>query len=622
MDNNQIPKRIAAFLAPFPPFSFLSEPALLQLARQIDIRYLPKNEVLFEEGQLPQPQFYVVREGGIQIHRNNGQLLIDACDAGDVFGVRALLANDTYLATAQAEEDSLLYCIPVAIGKKILMAVPEVALYFASGFASGKAMASQRFAPMATAADFYGATRVLHNTKSMVTCSPTTQISLAANQMVASKTSALLVCDVLRRPIGIVTDRDLRSQVATGLVHISEPISAIMSSPVVCLRDWQTHADYLIAMMQNRIHHLCITEDGSPESAAIGMVTEHDLLVEQGDHPAVLLREIQQHQLPEELRALRTKAGKMFHKSLQSKAPIEFIMRMATAINDQLVRKAIDLAIEELGQPPCAFSWLALGSLGRGEQILQTDQDHALVYENGNHQPYFLGLANLVVGQLSYLGFEEDPAGIMANNPRWCLSLSQWQQNFKRWMHTPDPQSVLHTTIFFDFRSIANNTHLCGALRNTLNATVPEAGLFLGYLAKDALQTPPPLSFFKNFVLEREGSHKDAFDLKLRAGLPLADCARVLSLQLAQPPTGTAARYQALAVAEPHNAMLFEAAAAGSLYVVELRARFGFENQDNGRFIQPDALSKMERQSLRNIFSTISDLQELVRVRFQTQQLR
>jgi CBS domain-containing protein len=564
-----------------------------------------------------------VREGGIQIHRNGGQTLVDECDTGDVFGVRALLAQDAYLATAQASEDTLLYCIPVAAGQQELMVVPEVAWYFASGFASGKAVATQRYAALQTnEPELYSAIRQLSGVKSLVYCGATTAIAQAAAKMVAAKVSALLVCDAAEHPIGIVTDRDLRTQVATGLVSIQAPISDIMSHPVVCMRDGQTHADYLIAMLQNRIHHLCITTDGTPQSRAIGMVTEHDLLLEQGDHPAVLLREIQQHQLPKDLQNLRAKAGRMFHKSLQAKAPIDFVMRMATAINDQLVRKAIDLAIADLGPPPVPFAWLALGSLGRGEQILQTDQDHALVFENGPHHTYFLALANQVVELLELFGFEKDPAGIMANNPLWCLTIDEWQQNFKRWMHTPDPKSVLHTTIFFDFRCVSGQQTLSDALRQYIQALLPETALFLGYLAKDALQTPAPLSFFKNWVLEREGSHKDAFDLKLRVGLPLADCARVLSLHLLNTPVGTAARYRAMATAESQNAALFEAAAGAAAYVVALRARFGFANNDTGRFIQPQALSKLERQTLRNIFDTIADLQELVGVRFQTQQLR
>lgn len=623
MENNQIPQRIADFLGQHPPFSFLKASALLALAKHIDIQYLPKGSLLFAEGQAPQQQFFVVREGAVQIHQHQKQSLVDVCDKGDVFGVRALLAQDQYLATAEADEDTLLYCIPVAAARDIMMQVPEVALYFASGFASGKTLAHQRFQNLnADAADFYGATHKISGVKSLVACAPEIPISQAARLMVANKVSALLILDKLQLPLGIVTDKDLRSQVATGHVSIKSAVHHIMSSPVRCLKDGLTHADYLIAMLQHNIHHLCITVDGTPQTPAIGMLTEHDLLLEQGQHPAVLLRELVAATDPAAITTLRKKAGVMLEKGIQAQMPIDFLMRMATALNDQLFQKAIDLATTKLGAPPCGFAWLALGSLGRGEQILQTDQDHALIFENPGHQTYFLQLADFVTELLHQWGFEKDPAGIMANNAKWCLPVVDWQQNFSRWLQTPDPRAVLHTTIFFDFRCVAGQQALATDLRTFLHQLTPDAGLFKGYLAKDALQTPAPLSFFKNFVLEREGSHKDTFDLKLRVGLPLADCARVLSLELPQAPTGTAARYKALALAEPQNAHLFDAAAAATDYVIQLRARFGFENRDHGRFIQPEVLTKLERQSLRNIFDTIADLQELVSVRYQTQLLR
>ncbi len=623
MENNQIPQRIADFLAEHPPFSFLNLSDLLGLAKYIDIRYLPKGEILFSEGEAPKQEFFVVREGTVQIHQHQTQTLVDVCDKGDVFGVRALLAQDQYLATAQAAEDTLLYCIPVTAGREILMQVPKVALYFASGFASGKTLANQRFFNLNVGtANFYGATHKLSGIKTLVACAPETPIKDAANLMVANRVSALLILNHQQLPLGIVTDKDLRTLVATGKVGTDAAVHQIMSSPVKCLKDGLTHADYLIAMLQHNIHHLCITKDGTPQTAAIGMLTEHDLLLEQGQHPAVLLRELVAASEPEAIAQLRKKASAMLEKGIQAQTPIDFLMRMATAYNDLLVQKAISLASMDLGPAPCDYCWLALGSLGRGEQILQTDQDHALIFERHEHQPYFLKLADAVVALLHSWGFEKDPAGIMANNPKWCLPIADWQQNFSAWLKTPEPQAVLHTTIFFDFRAVAGNPALANNLREYLQELTSNAALFLSYLAKDALQTPAPLSFFKNFVLEREGSHKDAFDLKLRVGLPLADCARVLSLQLPNVPTGTAARYQALAVAEPQNAALFEAAAAATFYVIQLRARFGFDNQDQGRFIQPQVLTKMERQSLRNIFDTIADLQELVGVRYQTQMLR
>lgn len=215
-------------------------------------------------------------------------------------------------------------------------------------------------------------------------------------------------------------------------------------------------------------------------------------------------------------------------------------------------------------------------------------------------------------------GFVECPAFIMASNPQYCLPLSEWRKYFTKWIETPDPKSVMNTTIFFDYRPGYGNYELAEKLGAHLTEAIKKKGIYLNFLAQNALQNPPPLSFFKSFLVERSGEHKDEFDIKKRGMMPLSDAARLLLLD--HHITGiqnTVARYEKLASLEPNNHSLFESAANSYEIFMAHRAKNGLKDGDSGRFINLDELNKLEKQVLKNAFLSIKEIQEIVKVRFQ-----
>lgn len=620
---NQIQQRVADFIQGAPPFDLLPAATIQVLAQAIDVYYCENGEVIFKKNQEPRAHFFVVRKGSIRISTDDA--LIDMCDEGDVFGVRALIANDTYLADAIAEENSILYKIPLNIFKKILAENPEVANYFAAGFASGKSLPQTPFRIPASApstSNFMSGMQIIEGKRDVLSCPEDTPVHIAAKLMSEQRVGSIVIINDKKHPIGIITDKDFRKKIATGMVSIHEPVNHIMSSPVCCVAPGKTQTDYLITMLNLRIHHLCVTENGHADSPVIGMITEHDLLLLQGTNPAVILREMDKSASIDKLGVLRQNATALFRQHLKQNLPVSATCRLATAINDRVISKVIEMSIGEIGEPPCAFSWLSLGSLGREEQILQTDQDHALVFSHGEHQAYFLALAKEVSHKLELLGFPRDPADVSAENPNWCLSLEHWKKQFSTWMRTPEPQAILHCTIFFDFRSSYGDASLAQALHNHIISAQSECALFTALLAKEAIETPAPLSFFRNLVVERSGMHKDLFDLKLRVLLPLVDCARVMAITEGITASQTTERYNLLCQKLPQRAELFQSALEATLYAIRLKAESGFQNNDNGRYIAPQNLSKINRQMLRNVFETIEELQQMLKLRFQTDILR
>jgi CBS domain-containing protein len=211
----------------------------------------------------------------------------------------------------------------------------------------------------------------------------------------------------------------------------------------------------------------------------------------------------------------------------------------------------------------------------------------------------------------------------MASNPKWNQPLSGWKVDFTRWVREPENIAVMHTNIFFDFRPVFGDTGLASTLKTHIFELVEQNPLFLAFLARNAVQNPPPLSFFRNMVVERSGEHRDAFDIKARAMMPLADAARVLVYDFGIEIYGsTAERWQAIADANENLARLAGEAAMAYEILMRVRAMEGLSRGTSGRYVHIKELNKLERQTLRNTFSVVKDVQLMLTSRYRLDYLR
>lgn len=623
---NSIQHRIAEFVKLYPPFDRMTEQELERVALDANVEYYGPNEQIFKEGSGVTSFFYIVRKGSVRIHHNDAdETLVDLCDEGDVFGVRPLLANEPYLASASSVEETLLYAIPVETGLQILKNNPEVGIYLARGYASGMPMSREQ---RRTGVQNLKATSDVpdeipaSNSNRIISCSATTSIREATETMTVENVASIVVVNQHGHPIGIMTDSDLRRKVVSQGLDITSKVESIMAKPVVTVAPTISHSEALILMMNHGVHHLCITEDGKNSSRAIGVIAERDLMLDQGLHPAVIVKFIRLASSLTDLVSYRLKLDALLQKYMQRDTPVEHVAKISAAIADAVVNRIIQLFQAQNGEAPCAFSWIALGSMGRVEQILKTDQDHALIVQkelSDTEASYFENMATEVSNGLEKWGLSTDIAGISATNRSHALSLKAWKLKFTDWLKNPQPENILNSAIFFDFRHVAGDIELVDELKSYLKEIALPTSLFFPMMAADALNVAPPLSFFRQFVVEKNGEHKDEFDLKRRVLLPFCDIARLLCLHSAiLESSSTIDRYNVLSKSDKANASLFEEAARSYAWLLKLRWIKGTENGNDGRFIKPSHLSKRERQTMREIFSLLSDLEQIVRVRFRT----
>lgn len=643
--SNSIATRIYDFLKNYQPFNLLESDVLLHVSSQVVVQYFEPGQLLFRQDGDPGEYFYVLREGAVQLFKeeNGEEILVDECGEGDMFGMRPLLAGQTYAFTGKAQEESLLYAIPISVFAPILEGNPKVTWYLAKHLAkdAGRNFANLHKGRIFLEQDKYIDSQFklveiqsLETSKTPVTCPPTISIQQAAKVMTVRSVSSIIVVDGEERPLGIVTDKDIRSKVVTGILDASQPVSVLMSSPVVTVAPQVTVADVQIEMVRNRVHHLCVTEDGTPKTKVLGVLSEHDLLVIQGNNPAVLVREILRSNTPAELLKIRERSEKLLQKYIYQEVAISYICNVMAEVNDMLIKRIIDRCIERLAadgvaKPDVPFAWLTLGSGGREEQLLRTDQDSGLVFGDvpeadlEETQGYFLTLAERVTGWLFEIGFDYCPGKMMASNPLWCKSLTAWKAQFTDWILNPSPQHVRYCTIFIDYRPVYGDEALADLLTQHIFMVLEQNPGFLSHAAKSAVENPPPLSFFRNFVVENSGEHKNEFDIKKRAMLPLADAARVLILEAKVGKiNNTFLRFEKMAEIEEQNRELFEAAAEAYEILIRYRTLQGLKNKNSGRFLNPEELSKMERLNLRNTFRPIGEIQSLLTARFQVGYIR
>ena len=639
MQNNTISYRIYDFLKEYAPFNLLKKNELIELSSTVVVKYFPQGQAIFKEGDSAKQHFYIIREGLIELHKeiDHHPTLVDIREEGDLIGLRPMFVNEPYVTTAAAKEDSLLYAIDVKNVRKHLENDPKIALFFARSFATGISMnlTPERKEKLQVA---------IHNnkeknaqlteiqqievTRRAYTCFLDTPIKEAAQLMADRETSLLVVVNDKKHPIGVIRDVELRKHVVTGKVKRESPIETIYVPFVVTASRKATIVDISILQVKNRVNHILITENGTKDSPVIGIYAEHDIIVQQGNTPSSIMAQINNAESANDLKNVRNKADLLIKQYLLHEVSMPFISSIITEINDNLVFKSILLAKkllteENISTPDVKFTWISLGSGGREEQILRTDQDNAIIFEDvpesdyQNVKNYFLRLAHEVNRMLKKAGFKYCPAEMMARNPKWCNSLSEWKTQFSQWIDNPDSQNMLYVNVFFDFRPSFGESSLTEALAEHIFQTLEHDEVFFMHLAKVALYNPPPLSFFKNFMVEKDGAHKDEFDIKVRAMRPLTDAARVLILHQKQPKiNNTFKRFEKLAELDPPNKDLYESAADAFEILMRTKALKGLKNNNSGRYFKPEELNKLERMMLKDCFTPIRDLQEMLSVRF------
>ena len=631
--KNTISHRVADFLKNNPPFNFLNQKDIETLSEQISIIYKEKDSVIFAENEETHTSFYVVHKGAVALKKDSKNDILDICDEGDIFGLRPLLANENYKMEARTYEETILYAVPINEFKPYALENRAVGNFLIESFASTtgnpysdiqkEKLYGETIESEISSTDKLLDLQPVKYSKKIITCSSETTAKEIAIIMTKKNVGAVLVVEN-KLPIGIITDKDLRNKIVTGNYSITTTANLIMTAPVITYSKKLTITQAQMAMMKSNISHLCLTKDGTTNTKAVGILSKHDVMVALGNNPAVLIKAIKRSKKVKNIKPIRARIMQLLQGYIDQNIPITLTSKIITELNDACIKQVIEIALDKMKTPPpVKFSWLALGSQGRSEQLLHTDQDNALVYENVEEElqietkNYFLELATHVNKGLFDIGYDYCPAEMMASNPKWCLSLEEWKNQVHHWITNTGKTEVLLSFIFFDYSLSYGDTELVNELSEFIFENVKANPVFYIHLVSGALQSPSPTGFFRQFLLEQDGANKDFFDIKRRALMPLADAARVLILSHSvKSISNTPERFEKLAELEPNNKELYLSCSYSYKVLLKFRTKQGLLHNDSGQFITLESLTKLEKIKLKSSFKTIKELQELIGIRF------
>jgi CBS domain-containing protein len=634
MGSRSLDQAVVQFLKAHVPFSEMAHADLELLVSHLQLAYFARGEVLLEPDSGVPAACFIIRQGVVEGVRARAGLSSEDADLtltlgpGEPFPVGALLAGRPVMTTYRAAGDVFCWILPRA-GFDELLSRSTVFLDFCKRRmgalldlsnqalqASYSAQAIQMRAMSSPLGELLKRTPV--------TCLPGTPLRQVFEQMEALGVGAMLVCAAASEGsesvVGILTRQDVIGRVVLPGLSLDTPIASIMSSPVASLQATDTIADAMLLMAERVIRHVPVMREGQ----LAGVVTERDLFVLQRRSLRQIGDAIRQAGSVAHL-AIAAEDIRQWSRSLIAQGVTSrFITRLIARLNDQLAKRLVEMTALELSLSLDGVCWLALGSEGREEQTIATDQDNGLLLAASRveDRAKLLKFAQQVNQRLDECGFPLCRGNVMAGNPAWCLTLEEWRSCFDTWIDRGDPDSLLQANIFFDFRAIAGDTGPAAQLREHLTPRAAANQRFLKQMSDNALRNGPPASYSGGLMglLSRE---EQLIDLKLHGAGPITDAARLLALAHQVSATGTAARLQALSDAGVLRADETQGWLEAFDFLQSLRLRVQHASpagvragsaQAGTSVVNPNAitsnsLSALDRKILREAFRQVRKLQ-------------
>jgi CBS domain-containing protein len=594
---------VANFLSRHAPFDGLGAGELEHLAPRAELREFPPAAAVLEAGA--EPALHVLVTGTVAVEgapsEGGGDQMLAP---GDLFPLSALMAQRPVASRYVAREPTCCIVLPAREFEHLERQHPAFRVFCARRVA-GMLEQSLRVLQASTAAGIEPLLerplREIAGGHAPVACTPETPIRAVLETLQREQVGAMIVVDSGARPVGIFTLRDMLDRVALPQPDLDAPVASVMTAPVQTLPAHAPALEAVLLMTRAGIRHVPLVEAGR----IAGVVSESRLLAVTRDG----IRETRAAlRAAPDVAGVRAAVGEMravVTRLLRQGMAADAITHLVTTFNDVALQRVVELCDGGGDFPATRACWMVLGSGGRCEQTLVTDQDHAIVVDDAlvaadpAALPRLLALGERVSQALADCGFPLCRGGVMAGNREWCAPLAEWRERFAGWIAAADPAALLKAVICFDFRGVVGALPLAEALRREVTAAAPQ-GRFLLQLAQDALGNAPPLGLVRDFVLASGGEHPNTVDLKVNGVQPFVEAARVYALASGVPASSTVERLRgsgaALRIPPPEVEGWIEA----FRFIQGLRLRLNVAQTAAGTDLHnhcdPDRLNDLERR--------------------------
>ncbi|KVX00493.1 DUF294 nucleotidyltransferase-like domain-containing protein [Shewanella frigidimarina] len=618
---------IQSFIAQYAPFDQLPEQVLIDVAKSVEISYYRTDSMIVNFNDNIK-ELYMIRSGVVELYRRKGELY-NRLDQGQLFGQMGLLTNNKVRFPAKAVKDTLVYCIPESVFNDLCENYDDFADFVEAEDTTRLKQAVKGKTDDANALTTSKVKTLV--TREPVVLSCNSSIQVVAKIMAEQNISAVLINDPDIDDqqdssfVGIITEHDLCAKVIAAGVNVDNPISQVMSTNLISLDHNAYIFEAMLLMLRNNIDHLPILKNKKP----IGLIEVADIIRYESQNSLLFVSSIFQQNSCEDLVLLSAQLKNCFVRMVNEDANSHMVGRAMSEIGRNFKQRLLELAEEKFGPPPVPYCFLALGSMARDEQLMVTDQDNAIILDNSYnlaiHGEYFAKLADFVCDGLAACGYSYCTGDIMASNPEYRKTRAQWEDCFGDWIENPNPQALLNCSIFFDLTGVYGRVKWAEQLNAFILSKAKKNNRFLACLAHNALNRKPPLGFFKDFVMEKDGRHNNSINLKRRGTAPLADLIRVHALAIGSQSQNSFERLEDIIDAGilPTSKGEDLQHAMELISLVRLRHQStdiesGIEPDNN---IEPESMSDFERRNLKDAFLVLSNAQNFLKYRYSSNKL-
>jgi CBS domain-containing protein len=597
----------SAWLKSLPPFNRLEKDEFEEVIDVLTVGDLAAGETILKRWDSP-THFYVVRRGIVEELDNAG--VVARYETGDAFDAKALVegrGENMFVARGACS----CFLIPAGFFMMLLKTKRDVRRFFCEDLVR-KRDAILRVHERREAASLLMASISQAKLQPPVFLERETSLTEAMATMNAQEISAVLVQH--NAGTGIFTKEDYREKVHLSGMTDAIAIGDVANSNLITLSPDDSLFMALQAMTAHSIRHVVITRGGAIE----GIFEQVDLLNHLSGTANLITNRINRAASCEDLKQAGREIPHLINTFAERGVKTRYIARLVTRLNRKIFRRLFDeLVPENIRNSSC---FIAMGSEGRGEQLLKTDQDNGLILRDDLPWDAIEPVTTAITEALADLGYPPCEGNVMVSNPVWTKSVTAYQQDLDRWIHHPDETAFNHLAVFFDASCVAGDPSLLDGLRSHLFNLLENQSVVLGHIAKPILGYKVPLGLFHRLVTEKEGPHVGKLDIKKGGIFPAIHGVRCLALEQGIVETNTLDRLHALSArgmfTGGQTADLIESLDAMS--ALRLKAQMtqleGGQPCDN--YIAPGKLNNEERDLLRSSFKIVKEFKGFVRDHF------
>ena len=601
------------------PFDSLSPDEQRLVRASVDIAYFPADETILDIGIQPTHLFVIIK--GV-VQQYDGNEVINSYGVNDCFDGRGLVAEKVSSRFVAAEEVVAYQLAKKAVSSLIASNATFGAMLFSdlsnklSAISQSKSQHELQSLTMARVDEAF--VRPAHFVDA------DTDIVAVVRLFQSERTTTVLVRDRTREPprLGIFTHTGLQKAILTGTPLHELPVGQLANFSLISVKPSDQLGDALAVMIRKRVHRVVVAEvnaDGSIDSERIaGLLEALDLFSFMSNHSYLISIQIME---ADDIAALAQAAqhiSRLIALLHHGGTKVSLIATLVQELNARLFERTWQLvAPADLVANSCLF---VMGSEGRGEQLLKTDQDNGLILRDGFAPPENLAeICNGFSAALRDFGYPDCPGNIMVSNPVWRQTQSDFGQMTRQWLLKPTPDSLMSLAIFIDAHALCGDGNLLEEVRRGVFSLVTDNDAMLARFASE-INSFSVSDGWWNRLLTRGDQPEDELDLKKVGIFPLVHGIRSMALEQRLSDLGTAARIQGLVAVGKLTAAMGADLTDSLHFFMGLKLKVGLSelalNHPVSGSIQMSKLSSLDRDLLKDTLGVVKRFKALMRQHF------